>query len=181
LYGGNGLGLSISKALVEKMGGSIRVDSALGIGTTFIFTIPYLKVNEVIKEVKPVPPDRYTWNEKTILIVEDEVNNHAYLAELLSGTGIKLHHAWDGKEALEQVENHPEISLVLMDIKMPIMDGYESMKLIKQIRPDLPVIIQTAYALSHEKEEAFKAGCDNYLEKPIDRNLFMKMLNSYLS
>ncbi len=179
LYGGNGLGLSISKALVEKMGGTIRVDSALGIGTTFIFTIPYSKVNEVIKKVKTVNPDRYKWNEKTILIVEDEVNNHAYLEELLSATGVKLHHAWDGKEALEKVENHPEISLVLMDIKMPVMDGFEAIKHIKHRNPDIPVIALTAYAMMGEKENALCAGFDNYISKPINQDVLLQILSEY--
>jgi len=180
-YGGNGLGLSISKALVEKMGGTITVNSEHGIGSTFIFTIPYVEAIDSIEPIITPESDQHNWIEKTVLIVEDDVNNHAYLEELFSGTKIKLRHAWDGKEALENVKNHSDISLVLMDIKMPVMDGYEVTRIIKQIRPKLPIIAQTAYTLSHDKEEALKAGCDNYLTKPIDRYLFMKILNSYLS
>jgi PAS domain S-box-containing protein len=180
-YGGNGLGLSISKALVEKMGGTITVDSECETGSTFIFTIPYAEVFENIGPIITPDSEKYNWIEKTVLLVEDEVNNHAYLEELLSGTNIKLRHAWDGKEALEKVKNHSDISLVLMDFKMPVMDGYKATQLIKKIRPKLPIIAQTAYALSHEREEAIKAGCDHYLTKPIDKHAFMKVLNSYLS
>jgi len=100
---------------------------------------------------------------------------------LLKATKVNLLHAWDGSEAVEVVKSHPNISLVLMDIKMPIMDGYEATRQIKQIRPELPVIAQTAYALSQERKQALEAGCDNYITKPIDKELFMKLLNSFLS
>ena len=100
---------------------------------------------------------------------------------MLKATKVNLLHAWDGSEAVEVVKSHPNISLVLMDIKMPIMDGYEATRQIKQIRPELPVIAQTAYALSQERKQALEAGCDNYITKPIDKELFMKLLNSFLS
>ena len=161
-YGGNGLGLSISKALIEMLGGTITVDSKSGVGSNFIFTIP-----SVIKNEKPTVPKltaeihRFNnKNEKTILIVEDETSNHAYIEALFSGENVRILHAWDGKEALEQVKNHTDISLVLMDIKLPIMNGYEATRLIKQINPKLPVIAQTAYALSNDKEQALKAELD---------------------
>jgi len=180
-YGGNGLGLSISKALVEKLGGTFTINSKPGIGSTFIFTIPFEKIIEKISSPATILSDQYNWDEKTILLVEDEVDNHVYLEELLSGTNIKMLHAWNGKEAVEQVKNHTDISLILMDIKMPIMDGYEATRLIKQIRPKLPVIAQTAYAQRSDREQALKAGCDNHLSKPISKYLFMEVLNSYLS
>jgi signal transduction histidine kinase len=179
---GNGLGLSISKALVEKLGGNITLDSNLGIGSTFVFTIPYIieSYNDTAS-VLTSESEKYDWNEKTILLVEDEVNNHAYAEQLLKITKSNILHAWDGSEAVEMVKNHPEISLVLMDIKMPVMNGYEATKHIKQIRPELPVIAQTAYALSQEKKQALLAGCDNYISKPIDKYLFMKLLSSFLN
>ena len=179
-YGGNGLGLPISKALVEKMGGTITVNSEHGMGSTFIFTIPYVEAIENIVPIIKPESDQHKWIEKTVLIVEDDVNNHAYLEELLSGTKIKLRHAWDGNEALENVKNHSDISLVLMDIEMPVMDGYKATRLIKRIRPKLPVIAQTAYAISKEREDALNAGFDNYITKPLDKHLFMKVLKSYL-
>jgi len=177
---GNGLGLSISKALVEKLGGTISVHSKPGIGSKFVFTIPY--ENDIVDAVAtPSETDKYNWDNKTILIVEDEVNNHTYIKELLSDTNAKTLHAWDGKQAVELVKNHPEISLVLMDLKMPVMDGNEAMQLIKQIEPELTVIAQTAYANSDSRKRAIKVGFDNYLTKPIDSILFMEVLNSYLS
>jgi PAS domain S-box-containing protein len=178
---GNGLGLSISKALVEKLGGILTVYSALKAGSIFTFTIPYVNEmeNAAIDEVTSKPSFR-NWNEKTILIVEDEVNNHAYIEELLATTNVKILHAWDGHQAVEHVKKHSDISLVLMDIKMPIMDGYKATQLIKQIRPTLPVIAQTAYSISGDRKKILKAGCDNYIRKPIKKTIFMKMLNNYL-
>jgi PAS domain S-box-containing protein len=183
IYGGNGLGLSISKALVEKLGGAITVDSELGVGSTFMFTVPFIeKIDSTVSTELTTKPDKFMhWNEKTILIVEDEANNHAYIEALLSVTNVNILHAWNGKEAVEQVKNHPDISLVLMDVKMPLMDGYEATRIIKKMRPTLPVIAQTAYALSYERKNALEAGCDNYISKPINRDLFMEVINNYLS
>jgi signal transduction histidine kinase/CheY-like chemotaxis protein len=182
IYGGNGLGLSISKVLVEKLGGTIIVNSELGIGSTFIFTLPHQKEEE--KNVSPAskarPDQLINWKEKTILIVEDEKNNHAYIKELLSSTEVAVLDAWDGEEAVEQAKNHTEISLVLMDIKMPKMDGYEATRLIKKNRPILPVIAQTAYSLSQDRKKALEAGCDNYISKPINKDRFIEVLTSYL-
>ncbi len=182
IYDGNGLGLSISKALVEKLGGTITVNSKLGMGSTFIFTVPYVKgMGNLVTSVSAKNSRQYNWKGKTILLVEDDANSHAYIEKLLSSTNIKIHNAWNGKQALELVKNHPDISLVLMDIKMPIMDGYEATRLIRQIRQKLPVIAQTAYALSHDREQALEAGCNDYISKPIERKLFMKTINNYLS
>jgi PAS domain S-box-containing protein len=182
IYGGNGLGLSISKALVEKLGGSITVNSILGQGSTFTFTIPYVTgiENVAIPLLKGLS-DKYNWEGKTILLVEDEANNHAYIQELLSITKANIIHAWDGSQAVEHVKKCPDISLVLMDIKMPIMDGYEATRLIKEIRPTLPVVAQTAYALGYNKKQALDAGCDNYFAKPIERKLFMQTLDAYFN
>ncbi len=182
IYGGNGLGLSISKALVEKLGGTITIDSELGRGSTFRFTIPYVAEteNNVSSVFKPESVQLANGKGKTVLIVEDEVNNHTYIEELCSNADVQMIHAWNGKEAVEQVKKHAEIALVLMDIKMPIMDGYEATQLIKQIRPKLPVIAQTAYALSSDRDIALSAGCDNYLAKPINKELFLEVIDLYL-
>ncbi|MDP4208212.1 MAG: ATP-binding protein [Bacteroidota bacterium] len=182
IYGGNGLGLSISRALAEKLEGTITVKSELGSGSTFTFTIPYIKqIEPNIKSVQTPKPGEYNWNEKTILLVEDDINNHAYIEALLNGTKVKMVHAWDGREAVDNVKLHSEISLVLMDIKLPLINGLEATRLIKQIRPQLPVIAQTAYALSRDREDAIEAGCDDYFSKPIEKEKFMKTINSYLS
>lgn len=183
LYGGNDLGLSISKALVEKLGGAIIVNSELGVGSTFIFTIPYSE-KQTANVGNPIPFESdhlNQWEEKTILIVEDEINSHKYIKELLTKAHVKVLDAWDGNEAVEQVKTHSDISLVLMDIKMPIMNGYEATRIIKEIRPSLPVIAQTAYALSHDKEDALEAGFDDYISKPIPQESLMKLIADYLN
>jgi len=181
-YRGNGLGLSISKALVEKLGGTISVNSELGLGSTFVFTIPYINKSEdhVAVELAKDPGEFNNLNTKTILIVEDEINSHTLIKELLSCTNVRLLHAWDGSEAVEHVKKRKDISLVLMDIKMPVMDGYEATKLIKKIRPKLPVIAQTAFAGNHNKTQVQEAGFDNYISKPILKAPFIELLANYL-
>ena len=183
IVGGNGLCLSISKALVEKLGGFITVTSDLGFGSTFKFTIPYIKGIKSNENLKPkIESDQcLNWNTKTILIVEDEIDNHTYLEMLLACTNAKLIHAWNGEEAIKHIVNHPEISLVLMDIQMSTIDGYEATREIKKLRPTLVVIAQTAFAQNQDKERAIESGCDNYISKPIDKKLFMKLINRYLS
>jgi PAS domain S-box-containing protein len=179
---GNGLGLPVSKALIEKLGGTISVNSEPGKGSIFIFSVPYENEFETtVASSRTSGSKQYNWEEKTILIVEDEVYNHAYIEKLLSGTDAKLLNAWDGKLAVELVKTHPEISMVIMDLKMPVMDGYESMQIIKKFRPELPVIAQTAYAYGHDSKRGIEAGFDNFLIKPVDSSLFMKTINSYIS
>jgi PAS domain S-box-containing protein len=182
IYSGNGLGLSISNALVEKMGGSMSVNSKLGGGSTFAFTVPYVKNIETMETALTNKTYKtQNWNEKTVLIVEDDINNHSYLEELFSGTKIKILHAWDGEEAVTIVEKHPDISLVLMDVKMPLLDGLSATQIIKNIRPKLPVIVQTSNALSQDKKIAIEAGCDDYFSKPIDTELLMEKIGNYLA
>ena len=180
-YGGNGLGLSISKILTEKLGGAMSVSSGIMKGSIFTFTIPFSMESENSVTKITTVSDTHSWDEKTILLVEDEVNNHAFIQEMLAVTNIKILHAWNGREAVENVKKHSEISLIIMDIKMPLMDGYEATRQIKQIRPKIPVIAQTAYALSSDKDLAIKNGCDNYISKPIDRELFMELIDCYLA
>lgn len=179
MYGGNGLGLSISRALVEKLGGDISVDSELGQGSTFRFTIP-LNINDPVKKSSINEASDAHWDKHIILIAEDECYNYLFLEELLSPTGVKLLHARDGKEAVELVRKNPQISLVLMDLKMPVMDGYTATRLIKELEPRMPVIAQTAYAMSEDREKTEKAGFDNFIAKPIAQDNFIKVLADYI-
>jgi CheY-like chemotaxis protein len=126
--------------------------------------------------IKDSIQNKYSWIEKTILVVEDIDLNFLYISELLKPTGAIIMHAINGKQAVEQCQNNPNIDIVLMDIYMPIMNGYEATRQIKTIRPELPVIVQTAYAMSEDRNRAVEAGCDDFIAKPIGKEeLLLKM------
>jgi CheY-like chemotaxis protein/anti-sigma regulatory factor (Ser/Thr protein kinase) len=180
---GTGLGLAITKKIVELFKGEITLDSS-NKGTTVYFTIPFMKakmplISSVIEEQKPTTPVKNKM--LTILVAEDEEYNMMYITELFSTTNFTIIEANNGKMALELAQNHPEIDLVLMDIKMPIMDGTEAMKEIKKFNPKLPVIALSAFAMESDKESALKNGFTAYLTKPIDRKLLFKLVGDHTS
>ncbi len=179
---GSGLGLNISKAYAELLGGTIRVESREGIGTEFYFTLPY---SQNFSQNIPIPsPDIQksviTIPGVTILIAEDDVVSSILLKKNLTGENINTIFAVNGVEALEMVRQFREIDIVLMDIKMPLMNGYEATRLIKELHPSLPVIIQTAFTSKEEEEKAHKAGCDGYITKPINKRELLDLMNSLL-
>ena len=181
-YGGNGLGLAISKALVEKLGGSISISSSINHGATFTFSIPRteaktINANERVKVESQIVENR---SQATVLIAEDEVYNYYYMEELLKPMKIKTLHAWNGAEAVEMAKTNKDISLVLMDIKMPEMDGLTATRLIKEMKPHLPVVAQTAYESREDRDKAMASGVDYYLTKPISRVLFMEVINQFI-
>lgn len=179
-YEGAGLGLSISKAFVEMLGGTIWVETKLGQGSVFYFRIPYSKQSHNPVHFEEGKENTPTSNVITILIAEDDVNSLMFLRTLLELDGLKILEAANGQEAVESVKDHPEISLVLIDMKMPIMNGFEATRLIKQIRPNLPVIAQTAYAFAKDQDEALQAGCDDYISKPIKKQALMDKIHKLL-
>jgi signal transduction histidine kinase/ActR/RegA family two-component response regulator len=180
--GGIGLGLSISKELVEKMGGSLRAASRPGEGSAFYFTIPYMPYDQTIDSHEEVIRDdsAKNWENKTILIVEDNQQSFTYINKILKDTNIKILHAWNGVEAQELLKIHPEISIVLMDFKMPVMDGYEATRLIKKSRPELPVIAQTAYAFDDDRAKIINAGCVDFFSKPFNKEILLEVVDKYL-
>lgn len=118
----------------------------------------------------------YDWSDKTVLIAEDVDDNYLFLKTFLRKTNINVLWAKDGKEAVKMCQFEKKIDLVLMDIRMPYMDGYEATRQIKSIRPELPIIAQTAYALNSDSQKIYDSGCDEYITKPIlGRILFQKM------
>ncbi|MHB1107816.1 MAG: PAS domain S-box protein, partial [Lutibacter sp.] len=181
--GGLGLGLSIAKENMELLGGKITVVSELGKGAAFFVNIPYKPVNVIRK----IAVEKEKISEKkgkyTILIAEDEEVNFMVLETLLEDK-LKfpciIIHAKDGLEAVELCKSNTEIELVLMDIKMPKMDGREATRIIKEFRPNLPIIAQTAYSSPEEKDKAFLAGCDDFLSKPINKEDLDSKLKNYL-
>jgi CheY-like chemotaxis protein len=182
-YEGAGLGLSISKGYVNPLGGEIWVDSQPGRGATFYFTIPFVTGHKsdmpdvlITKLPKIIPADI-----KTLLIVEDEEYNFKYIEAVLSPLNFRLIHAGNGQEAVDICKSDNSIDLVVMDIKMPVMDGYEATSIIKKIRPLLPIIAQTAYAFEADKENAINAGCDDYIAKPVKKQVLIDTIMKYLS
>jgi len=143
-YEGCGIGLSISTGLIELLGGTIWVDSEKGKGSTFFFTVPILQFTSPAKEL--VIPTAADGNTKTILVAEDDDINFVYLNILLKHKMIQVLHASDGLEAIEMCKEHPEICAILIDLKMPRMDGFEAASRIREMRADLPILAVTAYS-----------------------------------
>ncbi|WP_075591461.1 ATP-binding protein [Labilibacter marinus] len=181
LYGGTGIGLSLVKDLLDLMGGKIWIESEPSVGTTFFFTVPYHKVNNVDNPNKKRQESNiYNWEGKTFLIAEDEEDNFRYLEVALSISNASLIWARTGAEAVDIFNRINNIDLVLMDIKMPEMDGYAATKEIKKINSSVPVIAQTAYAMSEEREKSIVAGCDDYIAKPIGYEDLLCTINKFV-
>ena len=125
---------------------------------------------------------QYHWNNRVVLITEDEEVNFFYLKTLLKKTEARVIRARNGKEAVDIIADHQgEIDLILMDINMPVMDGYEAMRIIKSRNPEIPIIAQTAYTLNNDRHKCLKAGFNDYIAKPISRVALFRMVNENLS
>ncbi len=182
---GSGLGLSIVKAYVELMDGKIWVESVKGEGSCFHFTIPYMPAEKVSSTPKPdvkETKDKTSYlANKTILVVEDDESSLEYLKVVISSFGI-LNIVWakNGENAVKLCKENPSIDLVLMDINMPVMNGFEATKAIKAFRPELSIIAQTAYALTGDREKSLEAGCDDYITKPIKKEELSAKIEKYI-
>jgi CheY-like chemotaxis protein len=178
---GAGLGLSITKAYIEMLGGKIWVESEEGLGSTFYFTLPYnadpMKDTSVVHIATSNEADRP--RKLKILIAEDDE-----VSEMLIDISVKLFckeiiKARTGVEAVERCRENPDIDLVLMDIRMPEMGGYEATRQIRQFNKDVIIIAQTAYGLTGDSAKAIKAGCNDYISKPISKVELLALIRKY--
>jgi CheY-like chemotaxis protein len=173
-YGGNGLGLSIAKGFTELLGGNIWIESEKDKGSAFYFNIPYRPVNKTNNTGSLEKK-----SNNIILVVEDEENNYLFIEEVLSDIGIKTIHAVNGENAIEIFKYNIDISLILMDIKLPGMNGDEVAKIIKSYKSTIPIIAQSAYALEHEIAR-YEGIFDDYITKPAKETVLIETVIKYL-
>jgi len=178
-YEGNGLGLSIVKGLVELIGGKLKFESEEPNGTTFILTIPYIGDSLENKPDGSNMLQNTAGGQPVFLIAEDDNANSVFLEAILSKFSSNILIATNGKIAVDICREHSEISMVLMDMKMPEMDGIEATRMIKSFRKNLPVVALTAYAIDIVEKQAIESGCDDYLLKPFSRVALYKLLRKF--
>ena len=183
-YGGLGLGLTIARENSALLGGEIGLKSELGVGTTFTLKFPYIEAVHHSEDNKLEASASISQGKHIVLIAEDGDVNFLFLQMILQkmqGYTFTIHRAKNGKEAVDLCQENKMIDLVLMDIKMPIMDGYDATRAIKKIRPDLKIVAQTAYSTEDDIKKALDAGCDDFLSKPVDQNKLKSVLNNHFN
>lgn len=179
-YGGNGLGLSISSGLAQLLGGRIWAESELNVGSTFYLSIPYDPVNQTNKNVISDNESKQSTIVHKILIVEDDQYNLFFLEKLVKSLGYKYISAKNGMIAIEKFKENTDIDLILLDIQLPDISGMDLLQIFKTERFEVPVIAQTAFAMEEDKVRILESGCDDYISKPIMRDILFKKLKQFL-
>ncbi len=179
IYDGLGLGLSIVQSLINLIEGKIWLESEQGKGTTFYFSIPY-KPQIQTGDYEPERPSTADLKGIKLLIVEDDAFNVAYFNELFTNMGAEFHVEVTGTDAIEHFKEYQNYDMVLMDIKLPDMTGYEVIERFRQINPKVPIVAQTAYASESDREKTLKAGCVGFISKPIFREKLIELLHKTL-
>jgi len=176
---GTGLGLCIANELAKTLNGEVGVSSEPKHGARFHLTIPLKKIKKEYNKEVLLQTKQNNLKELSILVAEDELTNHQYVEIILKDIVKRIDHAMNGKEAVELASKNC-YDLILMDLKMPIMDGFLATQKIKQQFPDLPIIAQTAYIKSEDKERALESGCDDFIGKPFNKADLLKIINKLI-
>jgi len=184
-FEGLGIGLTLAKEVVERMGGRIYVQSEKGIGSEFSFSIPYRPAGSQKNRVIPVINDHIQkpidWSYKKCLLVDDNKDVLIYLNRILIDTGVSVITARSGFEAIELIKAISDIDVVLLDMQMPEMNGIEATKEIRKIRKNIPIIAQTAFIFEDDKDIILEAGCDACLIKPIKKEHLLSVMSGFVS
>ncbi|MEA4936144.1 Sensor histidine kinase RcsC [bioreactor metagenome] len=177
---GSGLGLAIAKAYIELLGGKIKLESEENKGSKFYFNIPYIPVKQKENTMVAEKISLVQLNKQiTILIAEDDEFSYMYLENILRNDLITIIHTTNGIDAVEIMKSNPDITMILMDIKMPQMNGLVATRHIRDFNRSVPVIAQTAYAFKEDKEEIFESGCTDFITKPINRTELIRLIFKY--
>ena len=162
------------------LGGTISLKSEVGVGSTFSFSIPLLFDSETVLEAEPIYENISLGDEEIILVAEDDNINYLLIEKLLKLLNFKVVRAKNGQEAVEICKQNKEVDLILMDIKMPSVDGHEAFTKIREFNKDIPIVAQTSYSFPEEIEKINKTGFNDFISKPIDKDKLYIIIRKYI-